>query len=144
MQFRQFFMMTTYLRAYSKLSELHFNLLLFTNCREKVLKSRGEIGQIWDWSLEPSPCDWRTTIHWNVVLTILHKPWDMWSLWKIVRTTFQCIIMRPCLNELQKENCVKKEVIALNWKWVTLRSWCQINSNGQSSQVKQKVEGKPH
>ena len=51
--------------------------------------------------------------------------------------------MRPCLNELQKEYCVKTKVIALDWQWVTLRSWCQMNRNGHSSPVKHKVEGKP-
>ena len=51
---------------------------------------------------------------------------------------------RPCLNELRKEYCVKTKVIALDWQWVTLRSWCQMNHNGQSSPVKNRVEGKPH
>ena len=51
-------------------------------------------------------------------------------------------IRRPCLNELQKEYCVKTKVIALDWQWVTLRSWCQMNRNGHSSPVKHKVEGK--
>ena len=54
------------------------------------------------------------------------------------------IAMRPCLNELQKEYCVKSKVIALDWQWVTLRSWCQMNRNGYSSPFKHKVEGKPH
>ena len=54
------------------------------------------------------------------------------------------IYMRPCLNELQKEYCVKTKVIELDWQWVTLRSWCQMNRNGHSSPVKHKVEGKPH
>ena len=52
--------------------------------------------------------------------------------------------MRPCLNELQKEYCVKTKVLALDWQWVTLRWWCQMNRNGHSSPVKHKVEGKPH
>ena len=52
--------------------------------------------------------------------------------------------MRPCLNELQKEYCVKTKVIALDWQWVTLRSWCQMNRNGHSSPVKHNVEDKPH
>ena len=39
---------------------------------------------------------------------------------------------------------MKTKVIALNWQWVTLRSWCQMNHNGHSSPVKHKVEGKPH
>ena len=34
--------------------------------------------------------------------------------------------------------------IALDWQWVTLRSWCQMNRNFYSSPVKHKVEGKPH
>ena len=54
------------------------------------------------------------------------------------------IYMRPCLNELHKEYCVKTKVIALDWQWVTLRSGCQMNCNGHSSPVKHKVEGKPH
>ena len=52
--------------------------------------------------------------------------------------------MRPCLNELQKEYCVKTKFIALEWQWVTLRSWCQMNRKGHSSPVKNKVEGKSH
>ena len=52
--------------------------------------------------------------------------------------------MRQCLNELQKEYCVKTKVIAPDWKWVTLRSWCQMNRNGHSSPVKHKVEVKPN
>ena len=52
--------------------------------------------------------------------------------------------MRPCLNELQKEYCVKTKVIALDWQWVTLGSWCQMNRKGHSSPVKYKVDGKPH
>ena len=52
--------------------------------------------------------------------------------------------MRPCRNELQKEYCVKTKIIALDWQWVTLRAWCQMNRNGHSSPVKHKVEGKPH
>ena len=51
--------------------------------------------------------------------------------------------MRLCLNELQKEDCVKTKVIELDWQWVTLRSWCQMNCNS-SSPVKHKVEGKPN
>ena len=53
------------------------------------------------------------------------------------------LVMRPCLNELQKEYCVKTKVIAMDWQWVTLRSWCQMNPNGHSSPVKHKVDGKP-
>ena len=41
--------------------------------------------------LGPSPRDWRTMIHQNIVLTVLHTPWDMWSMWKTVRTTLKCI-----------------------------------------------------
>ena len=49
-------------------------------------------------------------------------------------------VMRPCLNEY----CLKTKVIALDWQWVTLGSWCQMNRNGHCSPVKHKVEGKPH
>ena len=52
-------------------------------------------------------------------------------------------LKRLCQNELQKEYFVKTKVIALDWQWVTLRSWCQMNRNGHSSPVKHKVEGKP-
>ena len=51
--------------------------------------------------------------------------------------------MRPCLNELQKEYWLKTKVIALDWKWVTLRSWCQVNRKGHISPFKQKVDGEP-
>ena len=77
--------MTTYIKVYPKLPKLHFNELLFFNRREKVLKSRGK--------MEPFPCEWRTMIHINVVLIIVHTPWDMWSLYKIVQITFQCMIV---------------------------------------------------
>ena len=40
--------------------------------------------------------------------------------------------------------CVKTKLIALDWQWVTFRSWCQMNRNGHSSPVKHEVEGKPH
>ena len=49
------------------------------------------MGQIRDRFSWPSPCNWITTIHWNVVLTVLHTPWDMWSTWETVRTTLKCI-----------------------------------------------------
>ena len=51
--------------------------------------------------------------------------------------------MRKCLNELQKEYCVKTKIKALDWQWVNLRSWWQMNRNSHSSPVKHKVEGKP-
>ena len=39
---------------------------------------------------------------------------------------------------------MKTKVIALDWQWVTLRSWCQMNHNGYSSPINNKVGGKPH
>ena len=51
---------------------------------------------------------------------------------------------RPCLIELQKEYCVKIKLIALDWQWVTLISWCQMNRLGHSSPVMHKIEGKTH
>ena len=52
--------------------------------------------------------------------------------------------MRQCLNELQKEYCVKIKLIALDWQWVTMISWCQMNRLGHSSPDMHKVEGKTH
>ena len=54
------------------------------------------------------------------------------------------LFKRPCLNELQKEYCVKIKLLALDWQWVTLISWCQMNHLGHSSSVMQNVEGKTH
>ena len=54
------------------------------------------------------------------------------------------LLMRPCLNELQKEYCVKIKLVALDWQWVTLIFWCQMNRLGHSSRVMHKVEGKTH
>ena len=51
-------------------------------------------------------------------------------------------LKRPCLNELQKEYCMKIKLIALDWQWVTLISWCQMNYLGHSSPVMHNVEGK--
>ena len=73
------------------ISELHFDVSLFSNHGEKVLKRHITMEKIRDRFSGPSPCNWRTTIHWNVVLTVLHTPWDMWSLWKTVETTLKCI-----------------------------------------------------
>ena len=52
---------------------------------------------------------------------------------KVIVTEFKFVVlkmpyffdMRLCLNELQKENCVKIKLIAPAWKWLTLISWCQ-------------------
>ena len=52
--------------------------------------------------------------------------------------------MRPSLNELQKEYCVKMKLIALDWQWVTLICWCQMNRLRHSSTVMHKNEGKTH
>ena len=54
-----------------------------------------------------------------------------------------CLVKRQFLNELQNEYCVKTQIIALDWHWVTLRSRCQMNRNGHSPPVKHYVEGKP-
>ena len=41
--------------------------------------------------LGPSLRNWRTLIHWNVFPTIFHNDHISQGLWKVVRTTFQCI-----------------------------------------------------
>ena len=39
------------------------------------------------------PLDWRTSVHWNIIPTLFRECWLMWYPWKIVRTTFQCIVV---------------------------------------------------
>ena len=85
------FTLTTYLRVCAKLSELHFDASLFSNRGEKVLKRHITMGQIWDRFSGSSPHNWRIMTHWNVFLTVLNTPWDMWSMWEIVETTLKCI-----------------------------------------------------
>ena len=51
---------------------------------------------------------------------------------------------RPCLNDIRKEFCMKTKLIALDWKWVTLISWCQINRGVHRSPEMHNVEGKTH
>ena len=75
----------------AKLSKLHFDVSLFSNCGEKVMKRHITMWQIQERFAGPSPRNWRITIHWNVVLTVLHTPWDMWSMWKTIGTTLKCI-----------------------------------------------------
>ncbi len=39
--------------------------------------------------LEQSPCNWETTMHQNVVMTIFHTQNVYHHVWRIVRTTLQ-------------------------------------------------------
>ena len=50
--------------------------------------------------------------------------------------------MRPCLNESQKEYCVKTKLMALDCNLVTLVSWCIMNRDIHNSPVMHKVEDK--
>ena len=75
----------------AKLSELHFDVSFFSHHGEKVLKRHITMGQIWDRFSWPFPPNWRTMIHWNVLLRVLHTHWDIWSMWKTVGTTLKCI-----------------------------------------------------
>ena len=57
-------------------------------------------GKLWDrfvpqfFSISwPSPRDWRPTLLCNVVLTVFHTWWCIFCVWKIVRTTFQRIVV---------------------------------------------------
>ena len=43
--------------------------------------------------LGPSPRDWRTLIHFNVVLTVFHIDYISQGVCKSVRTKFQCIVV---------------------------------------------------
>ena len=44
--------------------------------------------------LEKSPCDWKTTVYWNVVLAIFQTQNIRHHAWKTVRTTLQCIVSK--------------------------------------------------
>ena len=51
--------MTPYLGVYAKLSQLHFNVLLFSNCREKVLKLENtslRVADVKEVEVEPGHC----------------------------------------------------------------------------------------
>ena len=76
----------------------------------------------------------------NATIISTHKKFK----WKCRCSRKPKVYRRLCLNELQKEYCVKIKLIALDWQWVTLISWCQMNRLGHSSPVMHKVEGKTH
>ena len=52
--------------------------------------------------LGQSPCNWRTTKHWNFILKMLHKPWNTLLLWKLVGTLFQYFIKLQSRGEAPK------------------------------------------
>ena len=65
--------------------------------------------------------------------------------WKCFFSLFFLVWIRGRVwMSYRKKYCVKTKVIALDWQWATLSSWCQMNCNGHSSPVKHKVESKPH
>ena len=47
-------------------------------------------------------------------------------------------------NTVQKEYCVKIKLKALDWQWVTMISWCQINCLGHNFPVMHKIKSKTH
>ena len=49
--------------------------------------------------LRPSPCNWRTLIHFNVVPTVFHIDHISQGVFKTVRTTFQCIVVLQLRGE---------------------------------------------
>ena len=81
---------------HGKFSELHCNVLLISNCGEKVQKL-GKLGYkfvpYFIYFLWHSPRDWRTLIHCNVVLTILHTWRHIFFVWKISGTAFWWIVV---------------------------------------------------
>ena len=67
-----------------------------------VLQSRGEshkkLGKLQDrlvkyvfYCLWPSPSNWRTTIHYDIVLKIFHTWWHILCAVKVITAAFQCI-----------------------------------------------------
>ena len=99
MKFWQFSTLTTYLWVCAKLSVLHFDVSLFSNCGEKVMKRHITMGQIRDQFSGPSPCNWRTMIHQNLVLTVFHIDHKSQGVCKTVRTKFWCIIVLQLRGE---------------------------------------------
>ena len=66
--------------------ELHFNVSLFSYSR-------------------PSLHCWKTMLHLFIVLTYFHECWHMCYLWKMVETTFQCIVVLQLQGDGPKSSC---------------------------------------
>ena len=88
------------------------------------------------------------SMFWTQKILFLHEYYRSLDCWRFKKRMFCSWARdwpkRPCLNELQKEYCVKIKLIVLDWQWVTLISWCQMNCDGHSSPVMHNVEGKKH
>ena len=94
--FRQFSINPDISGLYGKFSELYFNVLLSSNCGEKVLKHKNSFlcGTTFQCYLVDCHRDWRTMVHWNIVWTIFFKTKKYLRVYaKIVAMTFQCIIV---------------------------------------------------
>ena len=94
-----------------KLSEPHCHVLLFL-IPGRRFETQGKllhrfVPQFFSISW-PSPRNCRPTMHCNVVLTVFHTWWCICCVWKIVRTTFQRIVVsqsRGCCS-IMWENCM--------------------------------------
>ena len=96
-----------------KLSELCCNALLFSNCGEKVMKS---VLEFLFFGL--SSINYRTTKHQSVVLQVFHAWWNICWVWKIVETTFQCIVVlqlrRDCPSTFMEPGS-ESAAVDLSW-----------------------------
>ena len=84
---------------------------LFSNPMEKVKKARKTMEQIYSTVFSMSwlsPCGWRPTMHYNVVLTDFHTWWYIFCVWNIVRTTFWRIVLSQLRGDcsIMLENCM--------------------------------------
>ena len=52
--------------------------------------------------LDPSPRDWRTTIHWNLFLAIFQQYHMYQDCWETGGTTCQCIVLIQSRDKVQK------------------------------------------
>ena len=88
-----------------KLSELPCNVLLFSNRGEKVMKCRKTMGHIcvlYFLVFGHSPRNWRKTEHKIVVVRVFHAGWNICCVWKIVGTTFKCIVVLQSRTDCPK------------------------------------------
>ena len=103
---------TKYLSSCMKNSQNH--TLMF--CCSPILGRRFEKQRkLWNWFVPqffsiywPSTRAWRQTLLWNAILRVFHTRWYIFCVFKIVRTTFCCIVVSRLQGDcsIMWENCM--------------------------------------